>query len=91
MSTLEESEKEDHLHLGSQLESSFDRKAKLGLIEEEHAEIYKLYEKILTTKFNLGEQASLRRLAKKEQLQDAGLGDSDPNEDENFKKVPEAI
>ncbi len=33
-------------------------------IEEEHKEIYKLYEKILTENFNKRDQASLRRMAK---------------------------
>jgi hypothetical protein len=39
-------------------------------IDEEHREIYALYEKILTDNFNERDQASLRLIAKQESLQD---------------------
>ena len=40
------------------------------MIDEDHKEIYEMYEQIITTKFNQRDQASLRKMAKQESLQD---------------------
>ncbi len=54
-------------------------------IEEEHKDIYKLYEKILTENFNKRDQASLRRMAKQESLQDT----TSAKDSSNFRKSSE--